>query len=158
MARLYSVRTSTITISEIRDFYEVLAGTDRPIEIYGWSLFQVSDVGDALEQILRIETVRGIGATTGSGGTSPTVAQRDDNDVATQATVLANNTTRLTVGGGSLEVLEQFGWNVRIPWVHYYLPELRPRVEPLDFWTLSSPVDVTDDLLLFGSTLWFSEL
>ena len=156
MARLYSVQTSGVTISEIRDFYEVLAGTDRPIEIYGWSLFQITDVGDALEQLLRIETVRGVGSTSGSGGTSPTVHPLDDNNVAVQATVEANNTTRMTVG--TLEVLEQYAWNVRIPWVHYYLPELRPRVEPLDFWTLSSPVDVTNDLGNFGSTLWFAEV
>lgn len=158
MGRIYSVETSGITLAELRDLVEIQAGTDNPIHVHGWFLFQTSDVGDAAEEILRLETVRGIGTvTSGSGGTVATPQPRDDGDAATTATVEVNNTTRLAVGTGSLETLEQYGWNVRIPWLHLYTPELRPRINPEDFWTLGLPA-APADALTFGATYWFEEL
>lgn len=159
MGRLYTVRpTATITLAEARDLYEVLAATGKPVLIHGFCVFQTSDVKDAEEEILQVETVRGVGSvTSGSGGSTPTPAPIDDNDAAVAATVEANNTTRMATGTGSLETLEWFGWNVRIPWTHFYTPELRPRVNPGDRWTLAIPVASADGLT-FGSMLWLEEL
>ena len=158
MGRIYSAQVSGVSVTALQDFFEVLAATGKPVLIHGWSLFQTSDVGDAAEEVLRVETVRGAGAvTSGSGGTSPTIVQRDDADTAAGATVEANNTTRMATGSGSLEVLEQYGWNVRIPWVHYYTPEMRPRVVPGDRWTLALPAAPLDGLTV-GATIWFEEV
>lgn len=159
MGRIYMVQTNGITLDEDRDLFEVLAGADVPVRIHGWSLVQTSDVGDAAEEVVRLETVRGVGAvTSGSGGTSPTVHPLDDQDGAADTVVEANNTTRMAVGSGTLETLEQFGWNIRIPWVHFYTPELRPRVDPDDRWTLGILAAALADAVTFSSTLWFEEI
>lgn len=158
MGVLYSTQTSAVTLAEARDFYEVLAATAKPVLIHGWFLYQISDVGDAAEEIVRLDVVRGVGTvTSGSGGTSPSVHPINDNHAAVAATIEANNTTRMVVGTGTLETLESYGWNVRIPWFHLFTPELRPRVNPGDRWTLALPTAPTD-ALTFGSTLWLEEI
>lgn len=151
MGRIYVVHFNGVTISALQDLFEVLAATDSLTKVLGWTLGQTSDVGDAAEEILRIETVRGIGSVAGgSGGTAPTPHPLDDGDAAFGGTVEANNTTRLAVGTGTLEGLEQYTWNVRIPWVHYFLPEDRPVIGPAEFWTLSLPAAPLDALTVSG--------
>lgn len=158
MSRLYSAQVSGVSVTAAQDIFEILAATARPILIHGWSLFQTSDVGDAAEEILRIETVRGVGTvTSGSGGTTPTAQPLNDGDAAVSATVEANNTTRMVVGTGALDTLEEHGWNVRVPWVHFYTPELRSRIAPADRWTLSLPVAPADALTV-GASVWFEEI
>lgn len=161
MGRLYVVQTNGVNLAEVRDLYEVLAATDKPLRVCGWFLSQTSDVGDAAEQVLRVETVRGVGTvTSGSGGTSPTIHPVDDRDAAAAATVEANNTTRMAVGTGTLETLEQYGWNVRIPWLHVFPThpiDWRPFVKPGDRWTLAVPA-ISNALNPFASTLWVEEL
>lgn len=157
MPRLYVAQFSAVAVTAAQDFFEILCATDGIIRIHKWHLFQTTDVADAAEEVLRIETVRGIGATTGSGGSTATPQPLDDGDAASGATVEINNTTRLTAGGGSLEVLEAFGWNIRIPTSEIYTPELRPVVGPGEFWTLSLVAAPTDSITASGS-VWFEEV
>jgi len=56
----------------------------------------------------------------------------------------------MIAGGGSLEILEKFGWNNRIPLEKIYTPEARPSISPLDFWTLSLPGAPNDELSVVG--------
>lgn len=157
MSRMYSVQTSAVTLAEARDVWEVLAAAVKPVIIHGWSIFQTSDVKDAEEEILRLTATRGVGSvTSGSGGAAGTIHPLDDADAAAGATVETNNTTQMLVGTGTLEILEQFAWNIRIPWVHYYTPETRPLVKPSDRWVLG--ITAPADAVTFGSTLWFEEL
>jgi hypothetical protein len=163
MGRIYKAPFSGVTVaagaSGIQDIWEVLAGTGKGLLIHGWSLHQLSDVGDAAEEILRVQEVRGAGSvTSGSGGTSPTVESLNVDDAATGATIEVNNTTRMVVGSGALDAGDEFGWNIRQPWVHYYTPELRPPVKPGDRWTLALPAGPTDSLTGFGGVLWFEEV
>lgn len=157
MPRRFSAQVNGVTVSALQDLFEILAATGKPLTILGWSLLQTSDLGDAAEEILRVEVVRGVGSvTSGSGGSTPSMHPVDDLDAAASATVEANNTTRMVVGSGTLETLEQYGWNVRIPWVHYYIPELRPRVRSGDRWTLALPA-APSDALTFSATLYWEE-
>ena len=157
MGRVYTVRAS-VAVTALQDIFEVLANTDVPVQIIGWHIAQTSDFGDAAAEILPLETVRGQGAvTSGSGGTVPGEQQVDDNDVAAVTVVEMNNTTRMVVGAGVLENLEDYGWNVRIPWTHRFLPDERARVNPEDRWTLAltaAPIDSID----VRATLWFKEI
>ena len=155
MSRIYSAQVSAVAVTAAQDIFEVLAATAKSIYVHGWSLCQTTDVGDAAEEVLRIETVRGVGSTSGSGGSTPTAHPLNDTDAAVGATVEANNTTRMTVG--TLETLEQYGWNIRIPWVHYYTPELRPFIKAGDRWTLSLPAAPVDPITT-SATIWFEEL
>ena len=158
MGRMYVVQFNAIAVSALQDLFEVLAPADSVVIVHGFTLFQISDVGDAAEEILRLETVRGSGSvTSGSGGTTPTAQPVDDGDPAYGGAVEANNTTRLAVGTGTLETLEQFGWNVRIPFTHYWTPETRPVISPSDYWTLSLPA-APADALTATAMLWLEEI
>ena len=157
MGRKYVVQTSAVAINAAQDLFEVLGASDSVTIVHGWAVMQTTDVSDAAEEILRIETVRGIGATSGSGGSTPTVQPVDDGDSAFGGTVEANNTTRMTAGGGSLETLEQWGWNIRIPMTQIYTPELRPTIGPGEYWTLSLPAAPADSITT-SITLWVEEL
>lgn len=157
MGRIYSAQVSAVAVTAAQDIFEITPAAGKAVVIHGWSLLQTTDVGDAAEEVLRIETVRGVGATSGSGGSVPTSQPLVDTDTAAGVTVEANNTTRMTVG---LEVLEQYGWNVRIPWVHWYTPELRPAVRAAatpDRWTLSLPAAPVDSITV-SATVWYEEL
>lgn len=159
MGRIYTVETNGITLDEDRDLWEVLAATGVPVRIHGFHLFQTSDVSDAAEEIVRLAEVRGVGSvTSGSGGTTPSIHPIDDKDGAAVTTVEANNTTRMVVGSGTLENGASMGWNIRIPLMHWYTPETRPRVNPGDRWTMGILATALADAVTFGSTLWFEEV
>lgn len=143
MARIYTGLFSAVAATAAQDLFEITAPSDAVVIVHGWTLFQTTDLGDAAEEVLGISTVRGVGATSGSGGSSVTSQPISDGDAAFGGTVEANNTTQMTAGGGSLETLERFGWNIRIPWAHLYSPETRPVVSPSNRWTLAltAPAD-----------------
>lgn len=154
MGRIYIAQFSAVAITAVQDLFEVLAPSDSVVIIHGWNIFQTTDTGDAAEEILRLQTVRGVGATGGSGGTTPTIQPRDDGDAAAGVVVEANNTTRMTAGGGSLETLEQYGWNVRIPLQVIYTPETRPIISPSDYWTLELPAAPADSITVSGMIIF----
>jgi hypothetical protein len=154
MARAYTAQFNGVAITALQDLFEVLAASTKITRVLGWSLVQTTDLGDAAEEILRVETVRGIGSTSGTGGTTPTAQPRCDSDAAYGGTVEVNNTTRMTAG--TLETLEQYGWNVRIPWTHFYTPETQPVITAGNRWTLSLPAAPTDSLTVSGH-LWLEE-
>lgn len=158
MGRMYCTQTSEVAVTTAIDLWEILAATGKPIRIHGWGISQRTDLGDAAEEVLRINEVRGVGTvTSGSGGTSPTVHPLDDNDAATGATVEANNTTRMAAGTGTLETLTERGWNIRIPLEVIYTPEMRPRVNPGDRWTLGI-VAAPADSITAATWICFEEL
>lgn len=148
MGRMYRAQVSAVAVTAAQDIFEIVAPSDVLVIVHGWEVFQTSDVGDAAEELLRLQTTRGVGATSGSGGSSPTVQPIDNGDAAVSATVEANNTTQMTAGGGSLEVLEQYGWNVRMPREKLYAPEERPIITPGERWTLALPAAPADSLTL----------
>lgn len=147
MGRMYTAQVSAVAITAAQDLFEIAAPADAVVVVHNWTVFQTTDTGDAAEEILRIETVRGVGTvTSGSGGTTPTAQPISDGDAAFGGTVEANNTTRLAAGTGTLETLGQYGWNVRIPYTHVYTPEERPVISPSNRWTLSLPAAPADSL------------
>lgn len=158
MGRMYQTMTAAVAVTTAIDIWEILAATAKPIRIHGWTLSQTTDVGDAAEEVLRINEVRGVGTvTSGSGGSSPTVHPLDDNDAACGATVEANNTTRMAAGTGTLETLSERGWNIRIPLEVIYTPEMRPRVNPGDRWTLGI-VAAPADSVTISTSITFEEI
>lgn len=158
MPRLYTAQFNAVAVTALQDLFEIQAPTDAVVKIHDWEIFQTSDFGDAQEEVLRLECVRGVGTvTTGSGGTTVTPQPVEDGDVAFGGTVKANNTTRMAVGTGTLETLPQLGWQVRYPKEKVYTPETRPVISPGNRWTLSLPVGPADSLTVSG-TVTFEEI
>jgi hypothetical protein len=63
----------------------------------------------------------------------------------------------MAVGTGTLETLEQRGWNVRIPFVRIYTPETRPIITPGNRWTLAIAGAPTDSITL-SAMVTFEEI
>lgn len=145
MGRKYVASFKGVAVTAQQDFIEILAPTDAIVAIHEWELSNVSDVGDAQEEMLQITTNRGVGTvTSGSGGATMTPQPVEDGDVAFGGVVEINNTTKMVVGTGTLEELEPFGWNIRIPLRQVYTPETRPIISPGNRWTIeleSTPAD-----------------
>jgi hypothetical protein len=140
------------------DIFEALASANKPLIILGWNLYQTTDVKDAEEEILEVGIVRGVGSvTSGSGGSTSTVIASDEGTQSlTAPTVETLNTTRMAAGSGTLRTEEKFGWNLRMPWTHYF-PELcRPFVRAGDRWTLALLAAPTDSVTI-GGTLYLAE-
>ena len=152
MGRMYTAQFSAIAVTVAQDIFEIAAPADACVVVHEWGIFQSTDVGDAAEEILRIECVRGVGAvTSGTGGTTVTTQPVADGDPAFGGVVEANNvTTRMVVGTGSLDTLSQHGWNVRMPLEKIYTPEQRPVISPSNRWTIALPVAPVDSLTMSG--------
>lgn len=157
MSRMYITHFKAVACTAVQDFFEILAATAKPVKIHGFSLSQTTEVGDAAEEGLLVTTNRGVGATSGSGGSTHTPQPIDDPDTASGAVVEINNTTAMTAGGGSIEELEAHCWNVRVPYVFWYTPEMRPRIVPGDRWTLELETTPADSITVSGN-VWFEEV
>lgn len=112
MARVYSVVFGAVSVSAAQDFFEISPADDKPVEIIGLMLSQTgnSDVGDAQEELLRIQIIRGH-ATSGSGGSAPTPRPMNPSDTAAGFTAEVNNTT--VASTGTAVTLHEDAFNVR---------------------------------------------
>ena len=140
MSRMYKVSVAPVAFTVAADLLQILAPTDAVVIVHSWEIWQTTELGDAAEEVLTLEEVRGVGAvTSGSGGSTPTAQPVEDGETAFGGTTEASNTTRMAAGAGTLETIDRHGWNVRIPYQKIYTPEERPVISPGNRWTLSIP-------------------
>lgn len=115
MGRRYTIPTS-VTLANAgtdADLLEIIPASAKPISLVGLKISQSSEIAEAQEESLRIQIVRlPATVTSGSGGSSPTVAKTKRNSTDPGVTAEANNTT-LATSSGTAVVLEEFAWNVR---------------------------------------------
>jgi hypothetical protein len=123
MGRIYAVCFENVAVTAAQDFFEVSPADDKPVAIHACYLSQSTELGDAAEEQLRVEIVRGH-ATTGSGGSAPTPTPLCPTDTAAAFGAEANNTTIASAGTGVIVHAETF--NVRSGWVYLPTPECRP--------------------------------
>lgn len=151
MSRIYKTLFSGVAVTAQQDLFEILAATAKTIKILRIELSQSTEVGDAQEEGLSIKLTRGIGTvTSGSGGSTHTPQPIDDDDAASGATVEINNTTKMVAGTGSLEVLESWNWNVRVPFSMPLLPEERHVIAPGNRLTIELATTPADSITMSG--------
>ena len=96
---------------------------DQPIRLWGFVLSQISEVGDAAEEGLRV-TLRRQPATmtVGSGGSAITATKplADYTGGSTWTMTARGNDTTVATTSGTGEILAELGWN--------------ERMSPFDFW------------------------
>jgi len=127
MGRIYSVSyQGTITnAGGDTDLLELLPADDKPVKLRGLLLSQISEVGDAAEEGLRISILRlPATVTSGSGGSAVTPAPMDSADAAAGVAVECNNTTVATTSGTAVTVAE-IGWNERNSPYEMWFPDDR---------------------------------
>jgi hypothetical protein len=125
MSRIYCVPWSgTITAAggDV-DIFSFQAAANKPICLRGFTLGQTSEVGDAMEENLRI-TIKRLPATwtVGSGGSALTAGATTASsaDTVWSFTARANDTT-VGTSSGTVQILDEFGWNERnTPYEHWY--------------------------------------
>lgn len=122
MGRIYAIPyqgTITAAGGDV-DILEILPADDKPVKLRGFSLSQISEVGDTAEEGLRVSVIRmPATVTSGSGGSSVTPVPSDSANTAFGGTVECGNTTVATTSGTAV-TLAEFGWNIRN--------------SPFDFW------------------------
>lgn len=155
MGRRHTATFKGIAVTAAQDLFEIAAPADAIVVIHEWEMSQTSEVGDAAEEQLLLTTNRGVGSvTSGSGGSSVTPQPVEDGDAAFGGTVERNNTTIMAVGTGTLEELEAFGWNVRVPLRQVYTPEARPVISPSNRWTLELESTPADSITMNGRVIF----
>lgn len=162
MGRIYAVPfNGTITAAGTdTDIWSFQPADDKPIRIRGFTLGQTSEVGDTAEENLRI-TVKRLPATftVGSGGNSVTAAapNRSSADSVWGFTARTNDTT-VSTSSGTVQVLDEFGWNERnTPYEHWY-PDLEfcPQAFQAQGLVVRCETTLADDMT-FSGTCWVEE-
>jgi hypothetical protein len=148
---LYSAVFDAKAVTGAIDLFEMTA-TTRTFAVHALRVWQTTDVGDAAEEILRIEFRRA--STAGSGGTAVTEHQYvDDEDVANDTTVIEYATGGTSSTGG--ELIDIIPWNIRIPLVEIWTPEMRPRIDsnsdPLSIRFAAAPAD---SITMGAAVIW----
>lgn len=155
MGRLYSLTFSAVAVTAAQDLFELVPATDKPIRIHEIRVGQTSDAGDAQDELLQINIIRGY-TSSGSGGTATlTPNALDQNDAACGITnAEINNTTQAS--GGSPVTLLTDAFNVRSGWLYMPTPETRPRIAAGTrvVVTITAPADS----LTMSGTIIFEEM
>ena len=156
MGRMYTVSFENVAVTAAQDFFETTPAVDKPIAVHGLLLYQSTDVGDAAEEMLRLEIIRGH-TTSGSGGTTPTPAPLDTNDtVAGDTTWEVNNTTIASVGTTAILYVHYF--NIRGGFEFWYPPEARPKATNGNTTLVVRLMAAPADSITMGGTLIYEEL
>lgn len=118
--RLYWVDMVPTAVTVAADLLELNPADDKPIVVRALNLHQITDVGDAAEEIISVAWVRG-NATSGSGGSTPTPVPCNPSDAAAGFGVEAFNTTQASTGTPVFG--PRHGWNIRAPLERPYTPD-----------------------------------
>lgn len=159
MGRIYTVvfQGTVTNAGGDQDLIEIAPADDKPIKLLGFSLAQISEVGDAAEEGLRVSVLRMTATvTSGSGGSAPTPTPMDSADAACGAAVEVNNTTVATTSGSTLQVVE-LGWNVRnSPFDFWFPPGCAPKAKGTEYLFVRLQTTPADDFT--GCfTFWIEE-
>lgn len=153
---VYTAVFEEVTATLAQDLFELLAPNDVCLELISARVGQSSDPADAQAEMAAISIVRGVGTvTSGSGGgTNPTPRPTHQGGAASGSTVEINNTTKMVVGTGALEILLNDDFNMQVGWLYQPVPEERFYVSPSDRVTIELVNAPADALTISGTISW----
>lgn len=163
MGRIYAVPfNGTVTAAGgDTDLWSFQPADDKPISLRGFTLGQVSEVGDAQEEDLRI-TVKRLPATftVGSGGSAVTAKAPvgSSGDTAWAFTARTNDTTVATTSG-TATIEDEFGWNERNTPMEKWYPDTPfcPGAIQAQGLVVRCETTLADDMT-FSGTAWIEEM
>jgi hypothetical protein len=118
--RTYTLPLAATSVSAAVDLAEIVVPAGAMIVVRSAFFGQISDTGDAQAELLSITMKRGVGSTSGSGGSTQAASKHETGDAAFSTTPEIFNTTQAVAGGGSLTTLPIEAENVQAGW--YYTP------------------------------------
>lgn len=154
MGMRYSGSVSAVAVSAAQDFFELVCPADAVIVIHSIRIGQSSDFGDSAAEGLEVAFKRGVGSTSGSGGSTPAKNALETGFAASGATLEANNTTQAVAGGGSLTEILHDVFNVQIGFLYQPVPEERIVLSPGDEFYVSLDSAPGDALTMSGTMVW----
>ena len=149
--RIYTSVFEAVAVTAVQDLLSILAGTNTPVLLHEFGLYQTTDLGDAQEEVLRIRMRAGQTAA-GSVGTAPAMIPRDVDDSAAAAVVRANDTTQ--AGTGTIVQHGSWGWNIRVPFQQIWTPETRPFFKGGRRATIELTAAPVDSITMSGYLVW----
>jgi hypothetical protein len=155
MGRMYTVHLAPTAIAVAADLVELTPADDIPILIHGFRVYQITDVGDAAEEIIGLALVRGH-TVSGSGGSAATPAAKNHRDAAAGFTAEVANTTQANTGTTTTPY--STGWNVRAPLEVVFTPEQRVRVDQGNTTIVLRMLAAPADSLTIGASMDVEEL
>lgn len=158
MSGLYVVTFSSVAVTAQQDFFEIPAPSTRILVIHSVELTQSTDVGDAASEGLAILHKRGVGSTSGSGGTAtitPTKLETGNATSVVGANAETNNTTKMT--GGTITTLHSSNWIIQQPYLYLPTPEMRHIIAPSEKYTVELATTPADSITMSG-TIVFEEI
>jgi hypothetical protein len=152
--RIYSVIFDAVAVTAAQDLFEISPADDKPVEIVGLFIAQVTDVGDAADEILKYSIIRGF-TSSGSSGSTPTPAPLSSIDTAAGFAVECNNTT--VANTGTSVTLHNDAFNVRAGLQLWFPPEARPSASQANT-TIVVRIPAPSDSLTMSGTIYVREL
>lgn len=153
MSFVYAVTFENVVVSVAQDFFELLAGDDRPVKLLYVEIGNLTELGDTAEEELRISIVRGHTAS-GSGGAAATSGKMLPNNPAAGCSAETNNTT--IASAGSPINLYAGAWNIRQPFIWDCADKRQIGVNGADLLVvrlLAAPADA----ITMSGTLYYEE-
>lgn len=152
MPRTYTVNfalTTVATASGDVDLFEVTPADDKPVEIVGMLLGVTTEVGDAAEEIVALQIIRGH-ATSGTSGSAATPTPLDPVDTAAGFTAEVLNTGIASAGTGVICAADTF--NLRAGYQIWFPDGCGPRASQANSTIVVRMMStVTDDVSMTGS-------
>jgi hypothetical protein len=157
--RQYSIAFENVAVTAAsgdQDIFYLAPADDKPCRILAVYLSVISELGDAQEEWLRLQWIRGH-ATVGSGGAAVTTpTPLSPTDAAAGFTARTNDTT--IASAGTAVVVHSDAFNVRSGWVYIPTPETVIQVtQTQTTLVLRLMAAVTDDVVMTG-TCYIEEL
>lgn len=156
MGRMYSVVFSAVSLSAAQDLFEVSPADDKPVKLKGISLAQTgtSDVGDAAEEMLKWDVIRGH-TTSGSGGSAPTPRPLNPSDSAAGFAAEVNNTT--IASSGTTNTLHSSAFNVRGTYDYWWPDGMEPTATQANTTMVVRMASAPADAITVSGTAYFIE-
>ena len=154
MARTYTVNLTPTAFTVAADLIALAAADDIPIKVLAIRVWQTTELGDAAEETLTLNLVRG-NTSAGSGGAAGTQVPKNPKDAAASFTSRTADTT--AASSGTAVTPYSTGWNVRAPFEYVFPEEQRPGTDqgtgflvlrlggaPADSITIGASIDVME--------------
>lgn len=150
MGRMYAIHFNDVAVTAAQDLFEIVNPADSVMILHEFEITQSSDAGDAASEQLKVSVKKGIGSTSGSGGSAATVSKIQTGDAAAGITAEVNNTSQAVAGGGSLTRLLAMAGHVQAGIHHLPTPECRLVFSPSEVCIISLDAAPTDSLTMSG--------
>ncbi len=155
MGRVYSVNFENVAVTAAQDFFEISPADDKPVKLLGLFLSQSTELGDAAEEMLRVQVLRGH-STSGSGGSSQTPVPVNPGDPASAFAAEVNNTT--IASSGTAVILHSESFNIRAGMGLWWTPECQPVASQANTTIVVRLLANPADSVTMSGTLYVEEM